>query len=370
MQAMSPPDWKGLSPQEPAPRDGYVARPDSVWERVLKRLDQGLAPIAIVGPSGAGKSTELVEVARMLTPHRLVAPCLQDHVQNPGVMAFQGEKLLGLAASMLIHRSQGASLGLSDSFLHRWVVPAQPGAFGALSPLFDSPADAMRELIAELKTMRGSQRPLVLLDGLERQDDAAIRSSLDAFRPFLTSLDLVVVLPARWTSDDAFSTVLDGYRIEALRPLAVRAEHGPSWREGRAFLTQIVCKRLGIAAAPDAAVSVLDRAAEASGGIPRVFLQLVQDAAFYASIAGREWPDADDLRQSMRDQVSSLRRLLRPGDLATLQSARGTDGLEVDVERRVRFLGHGLLLEYGEAEETRVFPTPLLEGLLALRAAA
>jgi hypothetical protein len=147
-----------------------------------------------------------------------------------------------------------------------------------------------------------------------------------------------------------------GYRIEALRPLAVRAEHGPSWREGRAFLTQIVCKRLGIAAAPDAAVSVLDRAAEASGGIPRVFLQLVQDAAFYASIAGREWPDADDLRQSMRDQVSSLRRLLRPGDLATLQSARGTDGLEVDVERRVRFLGHGLLLEYGEAEETRGVP--------------
>jgi hypothetical protein len=212
---------------------------------------------------------------------------------------------------------------------------------------------------------------LVLLDGLERQDDSAIRASLDAFRPFLPSLDLVVVLPARWTSNDAFASALDGYRIEALRPLPVRDEHGPDWHEGRAFLRQIVCTRLGIAAPPSAtAASILDRAAEASGGIPRVFLQLVQDAAFYGSVAGREWPDADDLRQSMRDQVSSLRRLLRPGDLAALQSARGTDGLEVDVERRIRFLGHGLLLEYGEAEDTRVFPTPLLEGILALRAAA
>lgn len=370
MQAMSAPDWKSLSPQEPAPREGYVARPDSVWERVLKRLDQGLAPIAIVGPSGAGKSTELVEVARMLTPHRLVAPCLQDHAARPGVLALHGRSLLGMAAGLLMYMARGTSPLLTDAFIQRWEVPGSKDGFKDASPIFAAPADAIREVITELRSQGDERRPVILIDGLERQDDAAIRSSLDAFRPFLTSLDLVVVLPARWPGDDAFAPVLDGYRIEALRPLPVRAEHGPSWREGRAFLIQIVCKRLGISAPPDAAVAVLDRAAEASGGIPRVFLQLVQDAAFYASIAGREWPDADDLRQSMRDQVSSLRRLLRPGDLATLQSARGTDGLEVDVERRVRFLGHGLLLEYGEAEETRVFPTPLLEGLLALRAAA
>jgi len=367
---MSPPDWKSLSPQEPAPRDGYVARPDSVWERVLRRLDQGLAPIAIVGPSGAGKSTELVEVARMLTPHRLVAPCLQDHASRPGVQALHGRSLLGMAAGLLVYTARGRSPFLTEAFIQRWQVPGSQDEFKDTSPIFAAPVDAWREVFAELRSQGDERRPVVLIDGLERQDDAAIRSSLDAFRPLLTSLDLVVVLPARWTSDDAFSSVLDGYRIEALRPLPVRAEHGPSWREGRAFLTQIVCKRLGVVAPPDVAVSVLDRAAEASGGIPRVFLQLVQDAAFYASIAGRDWPEADDLRQSMRDQVSSLRRLLRPGDLAALQSARGTDGLEVDVERRIRLLGHGLLLEYGEAEETRVFPTPLLEGLLALRAAA
>lgn len=368
---MSTPDWKKLAPQEPAPTGSYVTRPESVAVRVRRRLEQGTSPIAIVGPTGAGKSSELASLSMQVSDGRPAALCFQDAFPSLRPAPYTGQELVGFAASLLMLAARRAPAGLGDGFRQRWGVPVKGASFGDGDLSLTKPVDAMRELIAELRSRGDLRRPFVFVDGLERREDDAVRSTLEAFRPFLPALDLVVVLPARWDGDGAFAAVLEGYRIEALRPVPVRSDHGPGWREGRAFLAQIVCKRLGVDAPPDArAAEVLDRAAEASGGIPRVFLQLVQDAAFYGSVAKRAWPDGDDLRQAMRDQVSSLRRLLRPGDLAALQAARGTDGLEVDVDRRVRFLGHGLLLEYGDAEDTRVFPSPLLEGLLALRSAA
>jgi hypothetical protein len=126
---------------------------------------------------------------------------------------------------------------------------------------------------------------------------------------------------------------------------------------------------MGIVQGTPELAHVLDRAAEASGGIPRTFLQLVMDAATYARLSNREMPSMDDLRDAMNDHAESLRRLLNKGDVAALREADGTDGLEVDPERRLRFLTHGLLLEYKIGDRIVVYPAPLLAGILASKAA-
>ena len=48
--------------------------------------------------------------------------------------------------------------------------------------------------------------------------------------------------------------------------------------------------------------------------------------------------------------MESFQHLLREGDRKALNEANGTDGLEVSLERRLRLLSHGILLEYSGPE--------------------
>src|SRR5262249_35850689 len=142
-------------------------------------------------------------------------------------------------------------------------------------------------------------------------------------------------------------------------------------RAGRELLKTIVVRRLGLPTPlPASFDDLLNRTAEASGGIPRAFLQLVLDTGMYARLAQREWPTKDDLAEAMSDHPDSLGRLLVRGGRAALRAADGTDGVEMEPERRVRLLTHGLLLEYKLGDRTIVHPAPLLAGILALLGAA
>jgi hypothetical protein len=90
----------------------------------------------------------------------------------------------------------------------------------------------------------------------------------------------------------------------------------------------------------------------------------------YSTLAGRETPDDTDVQDAMADHTASLRRLIDKGDVAALREADGTDGLEVEGTRKLRFFAHGLLLEYDVGDSTIVRPNPLLRGILAQGKAA
>jgi hypothetical protein len=57
-------------------------------------------------------------------------------------------------------------------------------------------------------------------------------------------------------------------------------------------------------------------------------------------------------------------------DAVVVPHGDGSEGLEVDPERRLRFLTHGLLLEYKVGDRIVVHPAPLLAGILARSRAA
>jgi hypothetical protein len=91
---------------------------------------------------------------------------------------------------------------------------------------------------------------------------------------------------------------------------------------------------------------LLERAVKNSGGLPRVFLQLVTDAGTYARVKRDEaWPDDSDLQDAIADQQESFRRALLPGDTDAINAVAGSDGRELDLPRRVRLLAQGILLE-------------------------
>lgn len=83
-----------------------------------------------------------------------------------------------------------------------------------------------------------------------------------------------------------------------------------------------------------------------SSGLPRDFLQLAADAATYARLRrGADWPDQADLLSARMDFIESFRRALQPGDEEALRKVDGTDGRELELERKLRMLAQGLLLE-------------------------
>ncbi|MCB9531335.1 MAG: hypothetical protein H6700_06185 [Myxococcales bacterium] len=70
------------------------------------------------------------------------------------------------------------------------------------------------------------------------------------------------------------------------------------------------------------------------------------DAGSYAAIRGRRgWPLPEDLDDAVADSADSFRRLLLPGDTAAVARVAGTSGAELDLDRKVRLLSHGVLLE-------------------------
>ncbi|MBI4817462.1 MAG: hypothetical protein HY791_14470 [Deltaproteobacteria bacterium] len=99
-----------------------------------------------------------------------------------------------------------------------------------------------------------------------------------------------------------------------------------------------------------------------SGGLPRTALQLTYDAVTYARIRrDSEVPDAHDFAAAIVDQEESLRRLLLKGDTEELRRADKTDGRELEVQLRLRFLAHGLLIE---RSRSRLEIHPLLRRVL------
>ena len=90
----------------------------------------------------------------------------------------------------------------------------------------------------------------------------------------------------------------------------------------------------------------MDDAIGLSGGLPRVFLQLMADAGSYAKLRRSDsWPIAEDMQDAWADQVESYARLFLRGDTDAIRAAVGTRGNELELDRKIRLMAHGILLE-------------------------
>lgn len=219
-----------------------------------------------------------------------------------------------------------------------------------------APRDAFLQALRTLKAGAPQGRLAILVDGLEK---AEASTALDAVRLLLSFRDeaaLVFVVPSSLvTGPGTYSLSSDGVRLFPLRAIPIDR------REGMQFLKAIAMKRLGLTELSSQLDFLFSTAARASGGLPRMFLQILQDAAGYASLEQREVPAREDLRNAVMDHVESIQRLLREGDRDVLRDADGHDGSEVPLERRLRLVSQGLLLEYPTSDgRVEVHPHPLV----------
>lgn len=355
------PDWKALLPHRPLDPDSdqYVAPPTNGGERIAEWILADRTTVLVAGPVGIGKSTELARAAKLLQADRSAFLVRLDRHEN--MKRVTVDQLLLRIAGVIASTSK-LSYELKAALARIGVLPKQmqfeldqlqhQDSASIRAPITDafvaSPPSLLNATIAEIVNSSPQRRITLLIDGLEKLPEGPVVSEVfEALGMLADDVDIVAVLP--WSH--AFGAGPDmvmrpGEHLVALRAPEVAGKPG---EEGRAFLRELLIKRLGaptIGPIPPDRLSVYELAATHSGGIPRTFLQLVADAGTYARMRRKDpWPQESDLADAVADQQDSFRRILRKGDTEAILAIDGHDGRELDLERKIRLLAHGVLLE-------------------------
>lgn len=363
-------DWKVLAPHRPLDpgSEAYVTPPSGGAREIADWVLAGGSTVLVGGPAGVGKSTELARAATLLQAARFACLVPVDRWENmrkltpeqlllriAGRVAFVAIRSLNLPVSFELRETLIAAGVLKDD-----TVKAAPGKHVPTAP------SLIRHTLDEVTRLVAQRRIALLIDGLEKVPPGAAAADLfDALGALPEEVDLVVVVPWHAAFGPRSEVVVRaGEKFTALRAQEVEGDAG---EPGRRFLMDLLAARLGIKPADvepaaviggapraleDARAEVLARldlvmeAARWSGGIPRTFLQLLADAGTYGRLRRNvPWPEAADLVDAVADQEDSVRRLLLPGDTQAILAAEGSDGRELDLDRKVRLMAHGILLE-------------------------
>lgn len=344
--------WTKLAPHRPLGEgDGqYARRPGDGGAELAATVRAGWRRIAVVGPMGVGKSTELAAAQRALQGDRF---------------AFR----VNIDAAFDMHRARAGDVFVH--VLHRFVEARPSAAVEATLRMADDIVggdrrDFRRDLAK--KALRAAGKVTLLIDGLEKTDESAARAIAEEFFALGDDAEIVLVVPAALAYGPGAALLAEDVHLFAIRPVLVRGEPQDAVVEGRLFLREVALRHLERArvAADDELLTIVDAACTASGGVPRVLLQLLRDAHRHAVVARRSSPSLNDLAQAAMEHGEFLRRSLVPGDLAVMTEAEGHDGSEIPLDRKLRFILQGLVLEYRRADRTEMSVAPTLAHAIRL----
>ena len=362
------PDWKALLPHRPLDPDSdqYVSPPAGGAERIAEWILADRTTVLVAGPVGIGKSTELARAVQLMHKERIACLIRLDRSENmrrattdqlllriAGELADQtlGQPFIQLSAP-LAAALERAGVRTHDSTDKTRQAPP---------PFVGSGLTILKLTLSEVSRDR-KRRFALVLDGLEKMPDGPnTHEFFEALGLLPDTVDIVAVLPWSLAFGAGGTTAIrSDEHIVFLRAPSVT---GPG-SEGRSFLQEILARRLQTAV-PHEHTELFDRAAFHSGGIPRTFLQLAADAGTYARIRRKaSWPNLADLGDAVTEQRESFLRLLRPGDSNAILATVSTDGRELEPDRRIRLLMHGVLLERSTYGSTWLELHPILAGFL------
>jgi hypothetical protein len=337
--------FSNLAPHRPLEGGSvqYAQRPEGSGTELAAAVRAGWRRIAVVGPMGVGKSTELAAaMGPLLGPRSRIQRIAVDH-------SFDMRRIQ--AGAVFAH--------ILATFRGRQPDSAQ----------FEADiAGATRELRRDLarKELRAAGEVALFVDGLEKAEEAAARAVVEELFALGDDADIVLVVPISLAYGPGAVIPNEDVRPFFVRPVRV---WGASVAQGKAFLREVALRHLGVRQAEAEAGSPLGELVElasvASGGVPRVLLQLLRDAHRHHIVAQSPFIQTADFKQAERDHGEQLRRSLLAGDVDALTKAEGQDGNEVPFERKLRLMLHGHLLEYKIGDRIVMHMAPTLA--LALR---
>ena len=368
---MTEPAWARLEPHQPVEPgdDRYIPRPAQGGAEIARWILAGGDTVLVVGPVGVGKSSELAAAFDNLKAHRAAAWVPVDRLAN--VRALTMSELVAHLTVCLAAAAEELAIPLSAALTEnlrlrdRWAV-ADPWEQTASTPRLEG-ADLLAALVREVARAHSSGRVSFVIDGLEKLPEGS-SGVLAALQMIPSEADIVATIPwhAAW-SPGGEELVRAGERVHSILPIRLVDLRSmrvlPEPGRVASFWEQLARSRLG--ELPEDSLECRLRASVWSGGIPRIFLQLLADAGTYSRLRGEPPFSLSSLDSAVADLRASLRRSLLQGDVEAMIRAQGTDGVELERARRVRLLARGLLLE---AEDGKLVIHPLIEAAPNLNA--
>lgn len=371
-------NWQNLAPHKPLDENDplYVERPGhDGGERLAKLVAAGVQAVVVTGPVGVGKSTELAQAAHQLrTVHGHHATLV--HLDRLLDMRNVTEEQVFTQISQMMDRWRWERTG------RRWI----DATLTIDQPVVGDAAVA-RSKDRFLATLRRVQKLLgaqalgvaILIDGLEKAPEDAARRIVQALFEMRDELKVVVVVPHSLVVGPRSYEIVQSYgaKLHVVRAVYVESSFRNAdeallalrgTESGQLFFYRLAERRLGsLTDASAEFLLTLLQVSSLSGGVPRVFLQLLREAEVYARLGGRELPNHADVEDACEGQRDTLRLMLRNGDLDAIAAAQGTSGTEIPEDRRLRFLTHGLMLEYRQGDRVFLRMAPLLGELISTR---
>jgi AAA ATPase domain len=358
------PDWNLLRPYAALAESEiealYEPRPADVALDLAGRVRAGFGSgrIALNGPAGVGKSTELARAALELRSTHSVGVIALDGGANTQPEQLLWEVLGALVPDDFGRRDQRIEHSIEAGVA--WALKVH-GSTRRLDQILDTISFELRS-----QAERDGRPQVVLIDGLERV--LATARAQELLLCLADAVDragfaLVVVLSPWAISGAQGSVVADRFKVLDMRPVAGTAHHQVAAQAK--FMLGLARRRLGVADGdlPLEFAGVWGGAAHWSGGLPRLFLQLLGDASAYAALRGAHLPTTEDLQEAVADHRDSLRMLLELGDLSALNDA-GRGRVDIDAATRARLLASGLLLELPRGSVKTYIVHPLASDLV------
>ena len=353
-------DWQRLRPHRPLGVNDplHAPRPHLGAESLAARMaDPAFRTFAIAGPVGSGKSTEIAYAAGLLASEFVNCLVPLDRHHNMRRLRV-GVALEAIARRVAEIAVDVLSLRLSDDLTD---ALGRKRAFATTDDDGDA-EDLLRLTVTEVAGRSHQGRVALLVDGLEKAPADVVGEVASSLTQLPEEVVVVVVVPPSAVIGPQSFDLNTEYTYFPLRAVPVDPERdGQHGERGQAFLREIAMRRWGTHSLSEPLEELVRHAASLSGGVPRVHLQLLHDSKAYARLAGRSLPSPDDVEAAATDQGETLKRLLRDGDLKWLRDTAGVDTLEIPIERRQRFLVHGLLLESDVGERTGAVVAPVLK---------
>jgi hypothetical protein len=314
----------------------YAQRPEGSGAELAAAVRAGWRRIAVVGPMGVGKSTEVAAA--------------QQHLKGSRSRTLW----IAVDRSFDMRRIQAGAV-----FAH--ILATFQGRQPDSAQFEADIAGATRELRRDLarKELRAAGKVALFVDGLEKAEEAAARAVAEELFALGDDADIVLVVPISLAYGPGAVIPDEDVRPFFVRPVRV---WGANVALGKAFLREVALRHLGVRQA-DAGTpldELVERASVASGGVPRVLLQLLRDAHRHHIVAKSPFIQTADFEQAERDHGEQLRRSLLAGDVDALTKAEGQDGNEVPIDRKLRLMLHGHLLEYKIGDRIVMHMAPTL----------
>ena len=360
-------DWRSLRSHIPTdPGDEkYVGRPDSPAERIVAEVRAGHTPLLVGGPAGVGRSSEIATASELLKKADRVS-CLARIDRKENMRRLTPER-------MCLHYAHFLSVAALDALqsepleeINRLDDIARGMLEDPTSSVDANPRVLLSSVLDEISRLSKGNRAVMLIDGLEklRRGDQGLLL-FEVLGEIRSKVDLVLSVP--WYS--AFGPRTDTLICPEEHFLPVRALDVDR-PDHRAVLFAMLEKRLGwesdaIANASSAAakwfaatedadikpcwnllVKIINDAAACSGGMPRLFLQILGGTGGYSSLLRNDpFPIVEEFEDACANHIDSFRRLLLEGDVEAIFAAIGTSGSELGLPRRIRLMAHAILLE-------------------------